>query len=277
MTAPVLPLIVEPQAFADFIQSLPLDSNSSRDILILDLGSEQNYVAGHVPGAVHVSSKALILGQPPAPGRLPTQEQLNQLFSSLGLTPETHVVVYDDEGGAWAGRLIWTLDVIGHKAYSYINGGLLAWKDDGLPLQTESNQRTAIEQQVSIDSAPMAEINDILPHLGEPNFAIWDARGPQEYSGEKVLAAKGGHIPGAINVEFTQLMDRQRGSRIREDAREFLASQGLNESQDIVTHCQTHRRSGLTYLVGKMLGFTIRGYPGSWSEWGNHPDTPVEK
>lgn len=132
MTAPVLPLIVEPQAFADFIQSLPLDSNSSRDILILDLGSEQNYVAGHVPGAVHVSSKALILGQPPAPGRLPTQEQLNQLFSSLGLTPETHVVVYDDEGGAWAGRMIWTLDVIGHKAYSYINGGLLRL---GLPHQ----------------------------------------------------------------------------------------------------------------------------------------------
>ncbi len=271
MTAPLLPLIVEPQAFADFIQHTP-----DQDILILDLGTEQNYVIGHVPGAVHVSGKALILGQPPAPGRLPPLEQLNQLFSSLGLTPETHVVVYDDEGGAWAGRMIWTLDVIGHKNYSYINGGLLAWKDDGLPLQTEANQRTTVEQQITINTTPIAEIDDILPHLGEPDFAIWDARGPQEYSGEKVLAAKGGHIPGAINVEFTQLMDRQRGSRIREDAREFLAAQGLNESQDIVTHCQTHRRSGLTYLVGKMLGFTIRGYHGSWSEWGNHPDTPVE-
>ena len=68
----------------------------------------------------------------------------------------------------------------------------------------------------------------------------------------------------------------QRGLRIRQDAREYLADLGINESQKIVTHCQSHHRSGFTYLVGKTLGFDIRGYHGSWSEWGNHPDTPTE-
>ncbi|BFM18243.1 thiosulfate sulfurtransferase [Maricurvus nonylphenolicus] len=277
MTAPVLPssslpLIVEPQDFAKFANSAP-----TQDILLLDLGTEAHYAEGHVPGAVHVNTKQLILGQPPAPGRLPGVEQLSQLFSSLGLTPDTHVVVYDDEGGAWAGRMIWTLDAISHKHYSYLNGGLIAWKGDGLPLESQSNSREAAPQTVSIDTTPIAEIDDILPRLNDSNFAVWDARGPQEYSGEKVQAAKAGHIPGAINVEFTEMMDRQRDFRIRTDAREYLAEKGLNDNQDIVTHCQTHRRSGLTYLVGKMLGFNIRGYHGSWSEWGNHPDTPVEK
>lgn len=271
-SASLLPLIVEPQDFAAFLQTPP-----TQDILVLDLGTEAHYAEGHIPGAVHVSTKQLILGQPPAPGRLPSVEQLSQLFSNLGLTPDTHVVVYDDEGGAWAGRMIWTLDVIGHQHYSYINGGLIAWKDEGLTLEHHSNPREAVPQTVNIDTAPIAEINDILPHLNDNNFAVWDARGGEEYRGEKVLAAKAGHIPGAINVEFTEMMDRQRGCRIRTDAREYLAEKGLHDGQNIVTHCQTHRRSGLTYLVGKMLGFTIRGYHGSWSEWGNHPDTPVEK
>ncbi len=272
MSTAVLPLIIEPQAFHDFLELPP-----SADVLIIDLCSEQSYAAGHVPSAVFVAPKALSCGQPPAPGRLPDQHHLDNLFSELGLTADTHVVVYDDEGGGWAGRMIWLLDVIGHRHYSYINGGLPAWKSAGLALQTTSCQRHAVQQQVTIHREPIAEIADILPHLGQPDLTIWDARGPLEYSGEKVLAAKGGHIPGAINAEWTSLMDPTRDLRIRTDAREYLAALGIDGSKPIVTHCQTHHRSAFTYLVGKMLGFDIKGYHGSWSEWGNHPDTPVEQ
>ena len=272
MSAAALPLIIEPQAFHEFMQQA-----QGCDLLIIDLCSEQSYAAAHIPGAVFVAPKALSCGQPPAPGRLPDQAHLDALFSSLGLTPETHVVVYDDEGGGWAGRMIWTLDVIGHTRYSYINGGLPAWKTAGLPLQTASCQRQPVPQQVIIHRQPIAEIDDILPNLNSANFVVWDARGPLEYSGEKVLAAKGGHIPGAINAEWTSLMDPARDLRIRTDAREYLAALGIDGSKKIVTHCQSHHRSAFTYLVGKMLGFDIKGYHGSWSEWGNHADTPVEK
>jgi len=91
-----------------------------------------------------------------------------------------------------------------------------------------------------------------------------------------MTAAKNGHIPGAINAEWTSLMDRNNSLRIRKDAKEYLASLGLTSDKSIVTHCQSHHRSGFTYLVGKALGFNIRAYHGSWSEWGNHPNTPVE-
>ena len=218
----------------------------------------------------------LLCNRPPAPGRIAPVEQLNRLFSYLGMTPETHVVVYDDEGGGWAGRFIWTLDAIGHTHYSYLNGGLHGWLDDGLPLSTDASHPASCPIEVEINPEILIEIPDILAHLQDENFRVWDARGPAEYTGQRVAAQKAGHIPGAINCEWTELMDRERGLRIRTDAAELLAKRGLTDTQKIVTHCQSHHRSGFTYLVGKSLGFDIAAYHGSWAEWGNHPDTPVE-
>lgn len=247
------------------------------ELLIVDLSSSQNYLRGHIPGALHLPFQVLMAGTPPTPGKLPDLDQLTHIFRSIGLRPETHVVACDDEGGGWAGRFLWTLEVIGHRNYSYLNGGMRAWRGAGLPLTTEEPQITPSNIEVSIDTASTMDAEQILAQLGNPNFTVWDARSPQEYSGERVLAMKGGHIPGAINCEWTQLMDPQRDLRIRTDAREFLAELGIDDKHRVVTHCQSHHRSGFTWLVGKSLGFDICAYPGSWSEWGNLPDTPVKQ
>ena len=264
-----LPLLIE----ATELQQQLNDNN----LLIVDLCSDEQYRLGHIPGAVHVAPRELVLGEPPAPGRLPHKEQLDALFSRLGLTPETHVVCYDDEGGGWAGRLIWTLDVIGHNNYSYLNGGIHAWRGEGLDTETTANQPESNEVSVTIDSAQLTSAEDIMASLDNNDFAVWDARSPGEHNGTKVLAQRGGRIPGAINCEWTSLMDPNRQLRIREDAQEVLQQLGLTADKDIVTHCQTHHRSGFTYLVAKILGYPrIRAYPGSWSDWGNRDDTPVE-
>jgi thiosulfate/3-mercaptopyruvate sulfurtransferase len=264
-----LPLIVEPK---DLILQLGSDK-----LLIVDLCSEQMYARGHLPTAVHVSPRELVSGTPPAPGKLPSEDQLNRLFSRLGLGPDVHVVAYDDEGGGWAGRFLWTLDVIGHRRYSYLNGGIWAWRAEGGPLSTDIDQPAPRSVSVLINRQPIMEKEEILKHLGDPDFAIWDARGADEYRGEKVTANKNGHIPGAIHCEWTELMDRDAELRIRADARDYLQAKGLSADKTIVTHCQSHHRSGFTYLVGKSLGLDIKAYPGSWSEWGNDPATPVER
>src|SRR5690606_32201693 len=93
------------------------------------------------------------------------------------------------------------------------------------------------EIEVEINPDLLIEIADIQAQLEFDDFVVWDARSPGEYRGEKVFAERGGHIPGAINCEWTQLMDRERGLRIRTDAREFLASLGISEGKKIVTHC----------------------------------------
>lgn len=267
-----LPLLLEAEQLAELLNS------GEHPLLILDTSSADNHAKHHIPSAIHIEPKALQCGTAPTPGKLPSVAQLTELFSRVGLTPNQHIIAYDDEGGGWAGRLIWTLDVLGHRHYSYLNGGLHAWVNEGHPLETTINQNTPSNFAVTIDQNPIAEVEDIVARLGDDDFAIWDARSAGEYDGSKVLAKRGGHIPGAVNLDWLELMDRDRNMRLvdLEPLQQRLNSLGLSQDKHIVTHCQTHHRSGLSYLAMKVLGYQkIKGYHGSWSEWGNREDTPI--
>lgn len=264
-----LPLVIEP---ADLAARL-----STPELILVDLTSAARYAEGHIPGAHFVDPKRTQLGQPPAPGLLPTQEQLEALFSELGHNPDATYVVYDDEGGGWAGRFIWLLDVIGHSGYHYLNGGLPAWLAEQRELSgaTPTQHDTAVT--LDVQQAPTASLEYLQSRLGAADLCIWDARSAGEYSGAKALAAKAGHIPGAINFDWTLAMDPARNLRIRRDIAQTLQDLGITPDKELITHCQTHHRSGLTYLIAKSLDYPrVKAYAGSWGEWGNHPETPVE-
>ena len=269
--APAFKLLLEPSDLEPHL--------GDKNLLILDVSSSATYARAHLPGAIHIDPSRLVCGIKPAVGKLPSQQQLDALFSSVGLTPQQQVVVYDDEGGGWAGRLIWTLDVIGHSRYAYLNGGIHAWANEGHPIEQSPNTATPSTVQVTIHPEPIAEAEDILQSLGDPSTVIWDARSREEYLGQKVVAARAGHIPGAVNLDWLDLMNRSQNLRLRdlEELRNTLNTLGITADKNVITHCQTHHRSGLSYLVAKLLGYpNIKGYHGSWSEWGNREDTPVE-
>jgi len=270
MTNQTIPLILEP----DQLQAI-LDSEN---ILIVDVCRSGVYERIHVPRAVHVDPSELVCGLHPAPGKLPSDEKLNNLFSRIGYSSDKHIIAYDDEGGGWAGRFLWTLDLIGHKHYSYLNGGLHAWNNEGHSVTSEMISMTPSDIKITVNHNLVASLDDVMEQIHDENTIVWDARSAEEYLGMRGDALRRGHIPGAVNLDWLDTMDPENNYRLLplETLRQKLETIGITQDKNVITHCQTHHRSGLTYLVGKALSLNIKAYDGSWSEWGNSHDTPIE-
>lgn len=271
MSTLLLPLLVEPD---ELEHQLGLES-----MLLVDLCKPETYTQSHIPGAVHLDYAQIVAMNKPAMGLLPSESQLNEVFSSIGLTPEHHVVAYDDEGGGRAARLLWTLEAMGHTRYSLLNGGLHAWSLEQRPLKSGTETRAHSHSRGQRNEATIADKAYILKHLGDTAVVLLDARSVDEYRGGKRFAERGGHIPGAVNLDWMQTMDRNRGLRFKpaEELRTMLTSLGVTPDKEVVCYCQSHHRSAHSCMMLKNLGYPrVRGYPGSWSEWGNSPDTPIE-
>ncbi|MBF7730983.1 rhodanese-like domain-containing protein [Pseudomonas sp. N040] len=264
-----LPRIIEPEDLAARLEA--------PELILVDLGSLARYSERHIPGARHLDVMRTHRSNSPSPGLLPDKNELEQLFGELGHRPDAVYVAYDDDGGTAAGRFLWLLDVIGHPHWHFLNGSLAAWMETDRPLSSAVPETTSSRPQLTLRDGPTASREYLQEHLGAADLVVWDARSPAEYRGENLRAARGGHIPGAINLEWNSGIDPQRNQRVRLDIAQLLASQGITPDKEVITHCHTHRRSGFTYMLARALNYPrIRAYAGSWAEWGNQPDTPIE-
>lgn len=272
MSCSHLPLLIEPEQLKNNL--------GSADLLILDMRSPDNYLAGHIPGAVNLSYTDIIAMNPPAMGLLPDGVHLSAVFSAIGLQQQHHVIAYDDEGGGRASRLLWTLDVLGHSAFSLLNGGLHTWCEQGGPMEHGVAQRISSHYQAKLaNPSAMADKDYILTRLGQDDLVLLDTRSADEYTGRDRRAARSGCIPGAVNMNWTEAMDSPPSLRFKPDIllRQKLTELGVIPDKEVIVYCQTHHRSAHTYMVLKHLGYDrLRGYAGAWSEWGNDPDVPVD-
>ena len=275
MNLNAIPRVLEPLELAALLPH--------EDLLIVDVSGRDVHLRGCVPGAVHLDYAGLILGQPPAPGLMPPPDKLQQVLQSIGLSRKKHVVAYDDQGNGRASRLLWTLEAVGHQKSSLLNGGLAAWhsEDRAIARGSDANSNPTAPGGFSINWNPsvIADKDYVLGALGNPQIAILDARSPAEYQGLKSPSARDGHIPGAVNLNWLDSMDPSDHFRFKPKAElnAMLAQLGVTRDREVITYCQTHHRSSHAFMMLRHLGFdNIRGYPGSWSEWGNDPALPIE-
>ena len=260
--------MLEPDVVADLPEG---------DTLLVQITTRALYEQAHIPGSVLVEPAELICGVPPATGKLPPLSEIEATLARIGYQPDQRIIAFDDEGGGWAGRFFWTLDVIGHHDWAYLDGGLHAWHGAGLPLHQGTTEVAPSQPlTLSIDPGPIAEMTDVLNAIENENWVVWDVRSAEEFAGLRSGSARRGHVPGAVNLDWELLKDGNRQLRLIEDLEGVAAELGLLDAEQVITHCQTHHRSGLSYLVGRLLGLPIKAFHGSWAEWGNDPNTPIK-
>ena len=266
-----LPLVLE----ADEVNSLRLRD----DLLIVDVRTLEQCIDGHIPGAVMLEYPDLVVKRGEATGTLPAQAHLSRVLSDIGLSRHRHVVAYNDDNGSHAARLLWTLEILGHRNYSLLNGGFAAWDELDLPVAAAPEHPVKSSYTATLQNDSWADFDYVLSKIGNTDTLILDTRSPEEYRGENVKAARGGHIPGAVNVDWTLAIDLIDNGRLRSDAEliAVLKEAGVTPDKEIIPYCHTHQRSAHTSFVLKHLGFPrVRAYPGSWSEWGNRIDAPIQ-
>jgi len=271
VTKALLPLVTEPEQLEAVL--------GSDKLVVVHISKPERYAEFHVPGAIYLQGAQFVRVEKPLMGLLPHAGDLQQLLEASGISPDTHVVACDDEGGGWASRLLWTLDCIGHKHFSLLNGGLVSWGNEGFPVSRDEVHPGTGNYPVTYQDGPVADAEYILSRLDDSDFVLLDSRTPQEYSGKKKLAARSGHIPGAQLLNWVDTMDRHRNLRFKPETelRAMLEQRGITPDREVLCYCQSHHRSSHSYIMLKSLGYArVKGYPGAWSDWGNRPDTPIE-
>ena len=248
------------------------------DLVVVDLSHPHHHRSHRIPGARHLDSRVISRCEPPIEGLLPTCEQIQQTLVGIGLTPNRRVVAYDDEGGPKAARFLWTLDLVGHRCWSILNGGLHAWLAEHRPLESGESSPPGGEYRVEFyRNELLLDKAAVMTSLGRENFIVVDARTPNEYHGLDRRAARGGHIPGAINIDWTLNIDPEHKLRLRPRSvlEEMFAQRGVKPECEVVVCCQNMNRAAHTYVTLKTLGYErVRSYPSGWSEWGNDLGAP---
>jgi thiosulfate/3-mercaptopyruvate sulfurtransferase len=245
------------------------------------------YDTGHIPGALKIDWQD-DLNHPLVRDYI-GKEEFEALLSRLGVSNDTTVIFYGDKSNWWATYAFWVFQLFGHDNAKVMDGGRQKWINEGRELTREVAQVEPANYQAKDrdDGRIRAFREDVLAHqdAGKP---LVDVRSPAEYKGELLHMAnypqegalRGGHIRGARNVPWARAANEDGSFKSADELRAiYEKEQGLNPNDDIVAYCRIGERSShswfvLTYLLGYP---SVRNYDGSWTEWGNAVNVPIEK
>lgn len=247
--------------------------------VIVDITSKQSYDTHHIPGAIFLEYPSIVKHNPPVMGLIPDDAQLAASLSLAGIKPDDYVIAYDEEGGGKASRLLWTLEIAGHKKMSLLDGGITNWLAERRTTETKNNILPPSKYPVIYSQFDgVADADYILQHMENDDCKILDTRTYNEYIGTDVRTIRAGHIPGAVNIDWQRLKQPVTHLLlVKSDLEKLLMNNGINKSKEVIVHCHSHHRSALAYVALKHLGYQkVKGYPGSWSDWANRSNTPVE-
>jgi thiosulfate/3-mercaptopyruvate sulfurtransferase len=241
---------------------------------LLDVRPREAFETGHLPGAVRVDPKATASLAARA-GGLTDRDAWEAWAAPLGIGPETEVYVYDDQRQVDAARVWWLLRYLGVEKVGLIDGGFSLWAGRGRPVSKAPTSVPPQPLRVAFRKERLATREDALAALASGRDQFVDARSRDEYTGAQAKSRRGGHVPTACHLEWTELVDPQGRFREPTVLTSRLARSGVKPGGAVITHCQGGGRASVDAFVLERLGIPTRNYYLGWSDWGNADETPV--
>jgi thiosulfate/3-mercaptopyruvate sulfurtransferase len=251
------------------------------DVRLIDLSdAEEVYEAGHIPGAVYVDMREDIVNpDDPTRGQIMTRQGMSELFSRLGIEQDDTLVLYDNKDNVQAARAYWSFKYYQHPDVRILNGGTGKWLDDGYELTTEEASFSK-SNYIANEADPEIRTTwqDVVASVDDPSTLFCDTRSSLEYHGVNRRAEYGGHIPGAVNVDWPAAVNSDGTFRSAAELYTLYTEAGFTPDRQIIAYCQTGVRSAHTWVVlHELLGYpNVRNYDGSWEEYGNRSDSPIQ-
>ena len=263
------------------------DHLRDKNVVILHVARERtHYEAGHIPGARALLWSDLVTTRDGLANELPSVEQLQQVFSKLGVGNNARIILYGDTAGLSAARAYFTLDYLGHgQRTALLDGGLEKWKVEGRTVSTDPVASEQAEFTPKIQAGALTNLNAMQDYssrattLSTSKLAIIDARPDEQYTGTAVAGTglRNGHIPGATSLYWTkEIVSRENPAmRAVSELQQLFETAGIKPGDKVVTYCTSGVQASYAYFVAKYLGYDVTMYDGSFSEWSKAEGTKV--
>ncbi|GBC95940.1 Putative thiosulfate sulfurtransferase [bacterium HR16] len=243
------------------------------------------YDSGHIPGAIGFNWQTQLQHQ--VRRDIITREEFEQLLGESGIGNEHTVVLYGDNNNWFAAYAFWLFTIYGHEKLYLMDGGRKKWVAENRPLTTERPNYARTQYRAKEPNLHLRAFStQVMQALNSPRVALVDVRSPQEFTGEVIAppgmtetAQRGGHIPGAVNIPWSQAVNEDGTFKSADELRALYAGKGVTPDKQVIAYCRIGERSSHTWFVLRyLLGYPdVRNYDGSWTEWGNLVGAPIER
>lgn len=241
---------------------------SDPNVIVVSAQKADKYAATHIKGSINMPPANLTVNTP-IEYVLDTPANIAKKLGAAGISNTKEIIVYDNGSSKYSGRLYWTLVYLGAENVKILNGELAAWKAGRKPITKTPTKGTATTFTANVKPAYMAKMDEVQKATNSASYVIIDARAPEEYNGTNDTEIRKGHIPAAVNINYTDVLDSKGKLKSKEALKSLFEAQGVTPDKTVIIYCLSSVRAAIEFFaLTTILDYPkVKVYDGAFYEW----------